>query len=287
MREADERAEFKAFFDAISLPRIRTYQRAFGSGNDRQVLGAYLWGQAAGAALQPFIGIAEVALRNAIHTSLSTQLSRGQSVSWPWYDQTVKGSLVLRGRTAAAFEAVLCDRHGVRLAALPSPDSVVASLSFGVWSDILASQLPPTHVGRTFNEVFPHHPYSRRAYWSHGASRTPVVERIKRLQRMRNRVSHSEPVWSPTMLVTSKGKHWTHAVHALEACLREFVELLGWISPVSLEIFRKSFAQQWVARLIATGAVEAFMRDPFGNGMLAEPQAPPRRSEVDLQPTFL
>lgn len=275
MCQGSDNVDYKAFFEDMSSPRMRTYQKAFKPADDKQLLGAYLWGQAVGAAFQPFISLTEVTLRNAIHTSLSSQLSGGKSSSYAWYDRALASSLPLTGKTHDMVEEVLCDRNKVRLATQPTPDAVVASLSFGVWSDVLASQLTDLTRGQTFTEVFTHHPHSKKSYWVHAASRVPVVDRVKKLQRLRNRVSHFEPVWSPTMLEGNSGRSWSHAVQALAGCSTEFVELLGWISPAAAQVYKTSFPREWLARLISTNAVKAFMHDPFRNGGLAPLNLPP------------
>lgn len=275
MCQINENIDLQGFFDTLSEPRLRTYRTTFKPATDRELLGAYLWGQAVGAAFQPFISLAEVALRNAIHTSLSLRITNNAQVSYPWYDRNAVNSLQLTGKTSDAVEDILCDKNGVRLATQPTPDAVVSDLSFGIWPDILASQLPVLRQAQTFLDTFPTHPHSKLSHWSRPERRAEVVAVVKKLQRLRNRVSHFEPVWSPTMLLTAHGRHWSHAVQALALCHREFVELLGWISEPSMQVYSGSFAGQWLRRLVSTNAVKAYMHDPFSNGHLAELVLPP------------
>jgi hypothetical protein len=275
---AQQHTQFKAFFAQMSEPRIRAYGVSFRTRNERELLGAYLWGQATSAAFQPFISLAEVTLRNAIHVSLSLQTSNHQSDSYPWYDENTPGGLQLQNpsKTAASVKKLLFTLTGMRKSPQPTPDKVVSELSFGVWSDVLAAQLPRLHQARTFTDVFANYPNSKPGHWSHGPNRVMVVDRVKKLQRLRNRVSHFEPVWtSSTFQSAQGGSHWSHAVQALRVCKGDLHELLQWISVPSWLIYRDSFAAQWLDRLITTDAVKSFMHDPMNAGRLDALILPP------------
>jgi hypothetical protein len=49
--------DYKVFLEAMSVPRVQSYASAFKTTNDRDLLGAYLWGQAIAASLTPFMSI--------------------------------------------------------------------------------------------------------------------------------------------------------------------------------------------------------------------------------------
>lgn len=276
--EAQQNNHFRAFFAQMSEPRMRAYRVGFRTKSDAELLGVYLWAQATSAAFQPFISLTEVTLRNAIHVSLSLQTSGHQSDSYPWYDQHAPGGLVLTNpsKTASSVDELLLTATGLRRNPQPTPDKVVSELSFGVWSDVLASQLPRLHQARTFTDVFSNYPNSKPAHWSHGPNRVLIVDRVKKLQKLRNRVSHFEPVWSrSTFQGAQAGPHWSQAVRALRVCKGELEELLQWISLPSWEIYRDSFAAQWLNRLITTDAVKSFMYGPLNTGRLDALILPP------------
>jgi len=260
---------------------MKAYAVAFRTTGNQELLGAYLWAQATSAAFQPFISLAEVTLRNAIHTSLSLQASGHQSDSYPWYDRHAAGGLQLMGRTDESVRELLFTgpAYGVRKTPQPAPDKVVSELSFGVWSDVLASQLPRLNQARTFADVFANYPNSKPAHWSFGPNRVIVVDRVKKLQRLRNRVSHFEPVWSAsTFQGPTGGRHWSHAIKALSACKQELAELLRWVSIPSWDMYQASFARQWLDRMVTTNAVKSFMHEPLNTGRLADlllPSPPP------------
>ena len=166
-----------------------------------------------------------------------------------------------------------------------APDKVVSELSFGVWSDVLASQLTRLNQARTFTDVFANYPNSKPAHWSHGPNRVIVVDRVKKLQRLRNRVSHFEPVWSSsTFQGPMGGRNWSFAVQALSVCKNELVELLEWISLPSSSMYKASFARQWLDRLVTTKAVQSFMFDPLNTSHLAPLILPPPPAAAPAAP---
>ncbi len=264
--------QYKVFLDGLSQPRVHAYATLFRPANDTELLGAYLWGQAISAGLQPFISVFEVTFRNAIHTSLSLTASGHRAASYPWYDMTQPGALQLRGPTLDQVNDLLFNppaKGGARLVPAPTPDAVVSRLSFGVWPDVLAQQVPKAQLPRAFEDIFRQHPNSSRKHWSIPQNRHDVLLRCKAMQRLRNRVSHAEPVWKPAWLQNVQGRHWSHAVQGLQLYHRQLVELLGWISYPASEIYRQSFSRSWFANLCTTNAVKAFMLDPLNTGHLA------------------
>lgn len=278
--------QYRVFLDGLSQPRVHAYATLFRPANDTELLGAYLWGQAISAGLQPFITLFEVTFRNAIHTSLSLQASSYKAASYPWYDMTQPGALQLTGPTLDQVNDLLFARPhfgGARLVPAPSPDTVVSRLSFGVWPDILAQQVPKAQLPRTFEDIFRQHPNSSRKHWSIPQNRHKVILLCKSMQRLRNRVSHAEPVWKPAWLQNVQGRHWSHAVQGLQVFHRDLVELLGWISYPSSEVYRQSFARSWFAQLCSTNAVRAFMIDPLNTAHLPLIALPPAAAPVPAQ----
>jgi len=56
-----------------------------------------------------------------------------------------------------------------------------------------------------------------------------VVMRLKRLQDLRNRISHFEAIWKPHWLEV-QCTHWSHGVLGLKNLHDSMVDLLGWCS---------------------------------------------------------
>lgn len=246
------------------------YSAAFAPTSDAAILGCYQWAQALSASIHPFVGLVEVVLRNAIHRSLSMQVSVQSGTSFPWYDRTVPGSVPLRGKSFDRIESLLTEGSPpIRKHPQPSPDAVVAGLSFGFWPNVLEG-LSNRHAPRTFTDVFRHHPHSKPPYWSRDVNRQPVLRQVKRLQQLRNRVCHFEPIWKPHWFASGhhRGRHWSHAVAAFRQFHEELQQLLAWSSPESAAAYRASFGWDWFNKLCTTHAVKAFMEDHATSGRL-------------------
>lgn len=247
----------------LASPRIDPYKDLFKPVTDEGHLGCYMWGQAVSASLHPFLGLAEVVLRNAIHQSLSEQCSRGNATSHPWYDRVDNNSIPLRGKSLERIENLLCSgMPPVRKAVQPTPDAVVSNLTFGFWPNVMEG-LNERHAPRAFTSVFAHHPHSRPNHWSWLSNKAPVVLRLKRLQDVRNRVCHFEPVWKPHWLGAT-APNWSHAVLGLRNLHGELLELLGWCSPVAVDLYKASFGWNWFNKLCTTDSVRGFMAGHVG-----------------------
>lgn len=257
--------------DILSAPRLAAYHEFFKPASSPQLLGYYLWAQALSAAVHPLIGILEVVLRNAIHQSLSLQCSKEACRSYTWYDKATAGALSLRGKSLDKVNEFLftTDRNGnaLRNEPQPTPDKVVSELSFGFWPNIMES-LNERYAAKTFLQVFSLHPHSKLRHWSFQENREPLVLRLKRLQSMRNRVCHFEAMWKLHWL-DHEGKNYSHSLQGLRKLHQESIELLSWISPDAVALYKDSFAWDWFNKLCTNKAIRAFADNPTATGVLA------------------
>ena len=254
--------------DTLSTARVGVYRRVFRTQSPEETTGALLWNQAIVMALHPLITSFEVALRNRIHVSLSRQASQAASLSdsFPWYDSNL-GWLHLQGETGSKVERLLSDGAGVRLAVLPTPERIVSALSFGVWTNILDSQLPtpPVEV-HTFSDVFPHYPAKKPSrHWAYAPTRKVVIERVKDVRAWRNRLSHCKPVWSEGWFRASPAQHWQDMLRRVRSRRQELEEVLGWMCPDTLAVCRQSFP----GRLLDGVATEEAVYDYVHGNMAA------------------
>lgn len=272
---------YQPLLDAMSAPRISSYRSIFKTQSTTETFGAYSWGQAINATLQPFICTCEVALRNAIHKSLSLQAScaavDGPSASFPWYDHTL-GWKALEGETRTKVEKILCDSPLFRKAIQPSPDTVVADLSLGIWPNILDQQLGRLEEVKTFEDVFTDHPKRGKKHWRYEANRKEAVARCKDLQKLRNRIFHCGPVWSQGWLQAQPLRHWARVIDNLKSRHAGLFEMLSWISASTAKAHAASFASDWFTQLCSEDAVIAFMTDPATAGKFLP--IPPAMPEV-------
>ena len=188
-----------ALIRTISPIRFDTYMRAAGHDVDR-ALRLYLWNARLGASFHLPIQSVEVALRNRVNEALKMTFGP----DW-WREPRFRGHLDLeRLRDLEMVERRL--RH--KKVALVT-DQIVASLSFGFWIGMLHKRYNPTIWSRAYTTVFTDVPAHQ--------TRQDLFERAGQIARVRNRISHHEPLIKIDALRT----------------YRECLELLEWLCPAT------------------------------------------------------
>ena len=267
---------YQAYLDTLSRPRAGVYQRVFRTETDAETTGAILWSQAMASSLQSLALTFEVVLRNRVHVSLSRQASmaRGQSSSssFAWYDH-YQGWMKLHGETGEKVEKILCANSGVRLTTLPTPDRVIASLSFGVWPNVLDSQLPTAAIeATTYGDVFPAHPKANR-HWKFKDNRKSTVAVIKDVQTWRNRLSHCKPMWTEGWFRNSHGQRWTDMLQRLMSRRQQILEVMSWMCPQTADVHTQSFQGKLFDQLAQDAAVWAHISQPLAPWIDGKPIA--------------
>lgn len=189
--------------EGLSLARMRPYLQRCG-GNYKETLDLYRWHGELTAAVQTVLGNTEVILRNAIDYQLQiwNQTQRPVVSSWLLEEPAAP----LRSLTAAKRKDALrraraqaTHRPGThpRFSQPVTHDDVLAQVMFAMWRDLLPNHLPDANPdalpnrnrARLWEEAlryaFPHvdDPDGSVTFW-----------RVAHLHRLRNRVSHVEPL---------------------------------------------------------------------------------------------
>ncbi len=176
-----QRDFFLSLATSMSRERLEAYRRA---GADGALLARYLWNVMLSEALYPSMQYLEVALRNSLHTSISTAYGRDD-----WYDSS-PSILAPRQQDAVADAKNILVTDGK----LQTPGRVVAELTFGFWTSLfnVAYETKPTGNPllwpRLLAPVFPHMPRRIR-------TRRMISRNLNDVRKLRNRVFHHEPIW--------------------------------------------------------------------------------------------
>lgn len=279
---------YESYLGSLSQPRSGVYKRVFRTQSPEETSGAILWCQAMATSLLALTSTFEVALRNKLHVSLSRQASSAvigaAQDSYPWYDRQL-GWKTLSGETLSKVEDLLC-ANGMRLATQPSPDRVISRLSFGVWPNILDSQLTQRQEQVTFNDVFAYHPNRLKKHWNYENARKNCVAVCKDVQNMRNRLSHCRPVWPEGWFRNGGTQHWTDMLNRLIPRRTSYVTVLSWICPGTAQLHTTSFAGRWFDQLATPDAVLAYVQQPLAAaGHLGVPPADPQLMKAYLART--
>jgi hypothetical protein len=164
----------------LSPPRFGRYLSVAGSAGQAAEL--YAWNGRLSGAVHEELGMLEVVLRNALDRQLIKyhQLTFNGDGRWyadrrmPWQS----------ARMADQLERARAQATGNRR--FPElPGKVIAELTFGFWRYILAAPYQSTLWAPALRHAFPH---------LHPARRATVYQLVDRLNSVRNRVAHHEPI---------------------------------------------------------------------------------------------
>ena len=169
---------------ALSPERFGGYVRRCGGDRELAVL-QYERNTCLSEALYGVLQGLEVALRNSIHDSVAT------SASPNWY-KTLRLYAEQRDMITAAEAKIL--KRGKLLTA----GRVVAELSFGFWTSLVAPRYEKTFWVPHLHKCFPNALATRTD--SNGQqkvvkiNRQPIFERLDGIRKLRNRIAHHEPI---------------------------------------------------------------------------------------------
>jgi hypothetical protein len=176
---ADQRAELARL---LSGGRLNSYTDAVAAAADDtfDALDLYVYNMALAGALLGPLHVLEIITRNAIHELLVARTGRRD---W-WADASVSSLLRPWGRDQLAVAGDKVRRTRGRSRSPVSPDDVVAATEFGFWTDLLRPSYETTLWQDPVRHAFPH---SRR-------SRQQLYQALQSHRRLRNRVTHHEPL---------------------------------------------------------------------------------------------
>lgn len=184
---------------SLSPIRFETYLRAAGFDKSR-AMELYIWNAKLGASFHFPIQATEVALRNRIDYALTAEFGRD------WWKAAQFTEDLDRQRNSDMQMVLQRIQHKGRTA---DTDQIVASLSFGFWVGMLHRRYNPTIWSRHLANAFPFLPPE--------ADRQALFDLAGKVQRLRNRISHHEPLIGTNVL----------EAHG------ELMKLLQWICPDS------------------------------------------------------
>lgn len=173
----------------VSTPRLAPYLSAC-SGDITKARRLYVWNMEVSAAFWGAISSVEVALRNALHQQFQRHFNRPD-----WWNHANAQQLA---SDAVDKEAKLRQEHrrqsAARRGAAPGADDVVAALSFGFWSTMVASPKSALEQNK-FWHVCAHKAFPNWVYRHNDArNRQAFIRRLEHLRKFRNRVAHHEPI---------------------------------------------------------------------------------------------
>lgn len=167
-------------------------------------LARYLWNIALCESLYSPLQMAEIALRNSLHRSLSNRCQRAD-----WYDAITVLPQWQQNQLADARAQLAKDGRPV------TPGRMVAELHFGFWTGFFNKSHARTGLGHALAaNAFPHAPRAQRDL-------RKLDARWKRIRDLRNRVFHHERII-----------RWAD----LDAQHAAILEIIHWASPALQQV---------------------------------------------------
>ena len=165
----------------LSAARFSTYLKA--CHNDAHLaIRLYAWNIEVSAALWGGFSVLEICLRNAIHRQLTILTSREDWWNAPTItlhheqaDMITKAETFVRSSKGPGYSA----------------NDVVAELTLGFWTSLLANRYHQRLWVPALNYAFPH--------WN--GRRGTLQQRLERLRRLRNRIAHHEPIFNRDLML--------------------------------------------------------------------------------------
>lgn len=241
----------------LTAPRLATIHSFFKTTSDKDALGCYAWSQAVGAGLLPILGDFEVSLRNALHRALSQHFGHVDSFDWmmqrpnpaharnPAAPAHLPARHKMNAKSALDVSGVVAKIKGKRPHGyVVSPDDVVAALPFGFWEVLiggLSHTSQPAGLQTTIlSTVFP----NEAASYGTAASRKRVMDLLKRIRDVRNRIGHHDALWAVPEFNDQGAigfipRRPRHTITSLRIFADRICWFAGWIDPeISIYIQR-------------------------------------------------
>lgn len=187
--------------ESISGKRIATYERCFEATDIAECLGMYIWNKRVCAELLPVLQILEVSLRNALcsgYESLFRERRKQQGKNtaeinaefdpmWlkNFYDSAADCQYK-DTKTAIVLAANKLEKRGIELTA----DNLIPELTFGVWSHLCQSHdINDAQSLQLWPDLLYH------AFPGRKMKHSQLINILRNVNRLRNRIAHHEPVW--------------------------------------------------------------------------------------------
>ena len=183
--------------EAVSSARLDAYKRVV-DDSPLHAIQRYLWNTALSEALYPALQGVEIGLRNALDSAVTQ--ARGEN--WLF-----DGSVLLPREQITVQDMV--KRLGSIADSEVTRHTCLGGLGFGFWTALLSRSYEGVMWPELTAVAFPLVPRRMR-------SRSELGSRANAVRKLRNRVSHHEPIW-----------HWPELES--QHCAAE--ELIRWLSP--------------------------------------------------------
>ncbi|MCK8540590.1 Abi family protein [Yersinia ruckeri] len=233
-----------AITQSLSTPRFATYQLPIlGGTSPEQCLGMYLWNKQLASAFLPVLQIVEISLRNAIHQSYvaaqEAEIEKSfPQPTWAARKEAAKSWFInvftpINNREAnrnieAAKRQLTIDRK------LHTPENIIAKLTFGFWVSLVKNDYDTRRA--TYLTLWPDlraevFPNAVDTNTRNPLSINSIGNELKEINKIRNRLSHHEPLWRNNSAYQVE-EIINKVIEHYDRCLK----VINWINPSNLKL---------------------------------------------------
>ncbi|NCG53671.1 Abi family protein [Serratia fonticola] len=234
-----------AITESLSTPRFSTYQLPIlGGTSPEQCLGIYLWNKQLASAFLPALQIVEISLRNAIYQSWVAYeedriernfaqhawATKKSQVDKLWFVNvfTEQNNPIAWSNIKTARKQLLKD--GKPLTA----ENYISKLTLGFWVSLIRNDFDIQH--HSYLTLWPHlrtrvFPNAVNSSTGVALSINSIGNELKDINKIRNRLSHHEPLWRNTQAYQIEDII-NKVVEHYERCLK----VIHWINPSNLKL---------------------------------------------------
>ncbi|MBS9439979.1 hypothetical protein EAE91_23390 [Photorhabdus noenieputensis] len=250
----------KSVLMSISERRISTYKRGFNTEDEAECLGLYIWNKRLCATFFPVLQLLEVSLRNSLyygHLAYQRQklidsglppAAAEMAIDRNWIQHfylNTEDNKFMKSREAVenALSSIQEEKREV------TPDELIAKLTFGVWSNICSNHHKSDKQGslKIWPEMIDFSFPGEKVTFKH------ITNDIKKLNFLRNRIAHHEPIWHNKKSFSVEG-HINTVLNSFKMCLN----LIKYINPSNLKTIVIMESIEQITQLCKKETIERF-----------------------------
>jgi abortive infection bacteriophage resistance protein len=230
---------------SLSASRFATYQSSIlGGTSSEQCLGIYLWNKQLASVFLPALQVIEVSLRNAIYQSYikyeEERIERNFSNPiWKEKKSQIDHSWFVTAFTQqnnrVAYQSIQTAINQLNKEKKPNtPENIIAKLTFGFWVSMVKKDFDIQK--KSYLALWPHlrssvFPKALDTQTGFPLSINSIGNELKEINKIRNRLSHHEPLWRDQKAYQIEDII-NKVIEHYERCLK----VIDWINPSNLKM---------------------------------------------------
>jgi hypothetical protein len=210
--------------ESLSASRLKTYRVGLSVAESalhtsEAVKAYYLLNDISQHFFMP-LQLVEVVLRNRLNNHIHNLTGKAT-----WYD-SVPAMLKTKDAVIKAKQVAKEEVEN------PTPDDIVCRLTFGFWANLLDSSQRDSAKPDHF--IWDQHDFKKVFLGADGTLKVGIASmRLLKVNGLRNRLFHHEPIWK-----SKRVNSLASAIGCLEHQYQDLTEVLGWLSPEMLALFK-------------------------------------------------